>query len=188
MKPIQIVKFTDGVWTSEIGPSLMHPRFGQCGISSENNIYIVGGKGEAGILESMEVINMEQRTVSSSADWVSPHQRWGSTCLPYLDTMVLMGGMDSFFIPHSNVDMLDLSSMTWSQGPHLPWPQSGAAGVVTQGGPTLFSGFNGLGLDQRVATMDSEDHWTSWEQEMLSARISGASVAIPSDFMDICQY
>lgn len=114
--------------------------------------------------------------------------RWGALCLPNDNgNVMVMGGLDPFFVPHSNVDILDVSDMRWSKGPSLAWPQSGAVGMITSRGATIFSGYSGLGMERHIATLDQDTYtWHKWDQTLQVSRISGAAVAIPSDAYDIC--
>ena len=182
---IFVLRYSNGSFALDDELEVSFARFGHCGATIDNKIVIVGGQND-GIVEMVEVIDMDMRTVEWSEEWSPPHRRWGSLCLPYNDQMMMMmGGMDDFFLPHNTVDILDLTSMTWSPGPRLPWSQSGGSGSVTSGGPTLFSGYSLQGYQRHVTSLSSGG-WVTWDQRLDSARVSGAAVTVPSDIMDVC--
>ena len=95
-----------------------------------------------------------------------------------------MGGMDNLFMSHANMDILHPSTFSWSQGPKLPWAQSGALGTVMGGAPTLFGGF-GMGFRRGVASF-RDGVWEQWGGVLDSSRVSGLAVSVPQDMFDYC--
>ena len=151
----------------------------------EDKIVVIGGHSEA-IVESVEVLNISNNTMEESSGLRTPRARWGLSCVARDRRVLVLGGMDSYFLPHNNLDILDLETGTWSQGPPLPWAQSGASLTVMEGGPTLFSGMGLLGFSTRVASLDSLGHWRGWTDHLRPPRVSGLGVAIPSDLFHNC--
>ena len=68
------MKFNYGNWTVEKGIEI-EPRFGHCGISINNKIFIIGGRQGDELLDSIEMIDIASRTTHSSQDWKTSHKR-----------------------------------------------------------------------------------------------------------------
>ena len=94
--------------------------------------------------------------------------------------------MDPYFLPHNNLDILDLETESWSSGPALPWSESGASLAAGAEGPTLFSGMGLLGWSRKVATLSQSGEWRVWDHQLERARVSSGAVTIPSDIFSLC--
>ena len=166
--------------------ALREARYGHCAtLVGEDRIVVIGGHSEA-IVESVEILNISNNTLEDSSHLRSPRARWGVNCVAEERRVLVLGGMDSYFLPHNSLDILDLETSTWSRGPALPWAESGASLTVMEGGPTLFSGMGLLGFSSRVASLDNRGHWRGWSQHLHRPRVSGLGVAVPSDLFHIC--
>ena len=146
---------------------------------------VIGGHSEA-IIDSVEILNISNNTMEDSSDLRTPRARWGLTCTAQGSKVLVLGGMDSFLLPHNNLDILDLETRTWSHGPQLPWSESGASLTVMEAGPTLFSGMGLLGFSRRVATLHTSGQWRGWTEELERPRVSSVGVAVPSDLFHTC--
>ena len=146
---------------------------------------MIGGHSEA-ILDTVEILNIRNNTLEDSSDLRTPTARWGLTCTGQGRKVLVLGGMDSYFLPHNNLDILDLDTMTWSHGPPLPWSESGASLTVMEAGPTLFSGMGLVGFSRRVATLQASGHWRGWTEQLERPRVSSIGVAVPSDLFHNC--
>ena len=164
---------------------LNEARYGHCAALVEDNIVIIGGHSDK-IVESVEIINIANRTVELAADLVTPSPRWGLSCTAQGGKVMVMGGMDPYFLPHNNLDILHLQTRTWTRGPALPWPQSGASLSVMGEGPTLFSGMGLLEFSREVATLLPSGEWRGWTSRLDRARVSSIGVAVPSDMFQAC--
>ena len=136
------------------------------------------------------MLNLESETISLIKDVTTPHKRWGGKCFTQpgkdgIETILMTGGMDQFFVPHANMDMLNPNTFEWTVGPKLPTAHSGAEGAVIKGGPTLFGGFNGLAFTRHVSTF-KDGIWETWTENMESSRISGLAVSVPQDLFLEC--
>ena len=184
---VLVLAYSGGNWTIEESASLHEPRYGSCGAVLGDKIYVLGGHDEE-IVESVEVVDVERRLVITSDHWKTPHPRWGAVCLPYTGGVMMAGGMDTMFLPHSSVDILDPASMSWTPGPQLPWPQSGGGGAVTGLGPALYSGFSlPGGYKTSVTSLAEAGAWLTWNASMETARVSGATVSVPVDMFKKCK-
>ena len=153
-----------------------------------SQVFIIGGFAADGIVESVEVLDLKTETISLVDGVTTPHKRWGGKCFtqPDIDggSIILMtGGMDQFFFPHANTDILDPVTMEWTKGPTMPRAHSGAEGAFISGGPTLFGGFNGLGFTREIYTFYN-GIWNVWPDTMESSRISGLAVNVPKNLFD----
>ena len=131
-------------------------------------------------------INISNNTMEDSSGLRTPSARWGLSCVARGRRVLVLGGMDSYFLPHNNLDILELDSGTWSQGPPLPWAQSGASLTVMEGGPTLFSGMGLLGFSRRVSSLHTSGQWREWTDQLERPRVSSIGVALPSDLFATC--
>ena len=176
----------NGSWSVSQEFQLKDARYGHCAaLVGEDKIVVIGGHSEA-IVETVEILNISNNTAEDCSDLRTPSARWGLTCTALGRSVLVLGGMDSYFLPHNSLDILDLETSTWSRGPALPWAESGASLTVMEGGPTLFSGMGLLGFSSRVASLDSRGHWRGWTQHLHRPRVSGLGVAVPSDLFHIC--
>ena len=146
---------------------------------------VIGGHSEA-IVETVEILNISNNTAEDCSDLRTPSARWGLTCTALGRSVLVLGGMDSYFLPHNNLDILDLDTRTWSRGPSLPWPESGASLTVMEAGPTLFSGMGLLGFSRRVASLNTSGQWRDWPEQLERPRVSSIGVALPSDLFNTC--
>ena len=146
---------------------------------------VIGGHSEA-IIESVEILNLSNNTIEDSSDLRTPKPRWGLSCTAQGSSVLVMGGMDSYFLPHNNLDILELDTRTWSSGPSLPWAESGASLTVMEAGPTLFSGMGVLGFSRRVASLHTSGQWRDWTDQLERPRVSSIGVALPSDLFNTC--
>ena len=182
----KILKYAGGDWTIEETAPLHEARFGSCGAVVGDKIYVIGGRSDE-VLDTVEVVDLVTREVTTSDAWVTPHPRWGAACLPHRSGLMMVGGMDAMFLPHASVDILDPVTMTWTPGPPLPWAQSGGGEAVTSLGPTIYSGFGfSSGYTTSVVSMDEAGDWVTWAASMDTARVSGASVSVPVDMFESC--
>jgi len=182
----------NGEYKWRYGPQLHEARYSHCGslIEDTSQVFIIGGHAMDGIVESVEVLDLETETVSLVKDVTTPHKRWGGKCFTQpgedgIENILMTGGMDQFFVPHANMDMFNPYTLEWREGPKLPAAHSGAEGAVIKGGPTLFGGFNGLSFTKHVSTF-KDGIWETWAENMDSSRISGLAVSVPEDLFAQC--
>jgi len=182
----QVMSLEDGIWSWRNGPQLNIGRYGHCAaLIKESQIFIIGGHEGENIVESIEMFDIATETITLLSDISTPSKRWGTMCLTSPeDDILLMGGMDAFFIPHANMDAFHTSSFTWSAGPKLPWAQSGGLGSILGGSPTLFGGY-GMGFRKVVASF-KDGSWETWSDSLNKARVSGLAVSVPLDLFDYC--
>lgn len=183
---LKILKYAGGDWVIEETAPLHEARFGSCGAVVGDKLYVIGGRSDQ-VLQTVEVVDVVTRTVQMEDAWVTPHPRWGAACLPHVSGLMMVGGMDAMFLPHSSVEILDLVTMSWSPGPPLPRAQSGGGEAVTGQGPTIYSGFSMTqGYTTSVVSMSEAGDWVTWGSSMETARVSGASVSVPEDMFENC--
>ena len=94
-------------------------RYAHCSllVNNSSEIVVIGGHSPDGIVGVVEVLDVTSGQVTTLAPEM-PHLRWGSVCLP-LDNgerIAVTGGMDSWFLPHKSVDVLDTVSWRWEEG------------------------------------------------------------------------
>ena len=176
----------NGSWSVSQEFQLKDARYGHCAaLVGEDKIVVIGGHSEA-IIESVEILNLSNNTMEDSSDLRTPRPRWGLTCTALDNSVLVLGGMDSYFLPHNNLDILDLETESWSSGPALPWSESGASLAAGAEGPTLFSGMGLLGWSRKVATLSQSGEWRVWDHQLERARVSSGAVTIPSDIFSLC--
>lgn len=184
-------------WEWRLAPSLIQPRYGHCGVwhSQTGRIVIAGGHDDAGVMRSIERINPEDETVELMEDEETPRPRWGGTCQTVQDDpanenspILLMGGMDEFFLPHPDLDIYR-PGLGSEVGPELPWGAAGALGVPLEGANTLFGGFSLAGFQRGIASInlaEGDKEWTVWSTRLSGSRVSGLALAVPEDLFDYC--
>lgn len=177
------------VWRA--GEGLVSARYGHCAVyhHSTNRIVIIGGRNNDEVHRSMEVLDPVNGTVEVVPDWTTPTSRWGHNCQYYEDIegqpkIALMGGMDSYFIPHSDAFSINLGNEA-EKLPELPWSSAGCVGVALNGNPTIIGGFSLLGFKHGITSWE-QDNWITWDTEITSSRVSGLAIAVPRDLLDYC--
>ena len=52
---VQVLGWAGDTWSLEPGPALLRPRYGHCGATLAGQVVVVGGRGEEGVVDTVEV-------------------------------------------------------------------------------------------------------------------------------------
>ena len=52
---MQVLGWAGHTWSLEPGPALLRPRYGHCGATLAGQVVVVGGRGEEGVVDTVEV-------------------------------------------------------------------------------------------------------------------------------------
>ena len=52
---MQVLGWAGDTWSLEPGPALLRPRYGHCGATLAGQVVVVGGRGEEGVVDTVEV-------------------------------------------------------------------------------------------------------------------------------------
>ena len=52
---VQVLGWAGHTWSLEPGPALLRPRYGHCGATLAGQVVVVGGRGEEGVVDTVEV-------------------------------------------------------------------------------------------------------------------------------------
>ena len=52
---MQVLGWAGDTWSLESGPALLRPRYGHCGATLAGQVVVVGGRGEEGVVDTVEV-------------------------------------------------------------------------------------------------------------------------------------
>lgn len=165
-------------------------RYGHCAVYHQQlkKIVVMAGRNNDEVLSSVEMIDPVTETIEEAA-WNLSLSRWGLTCQYVTDStnegqIAVMGGMDSYFIPHSDFSLIKIGQVT-TNSQSLPWSASGHIGVPVAGFPTFAGGFSLLGFQRRIASFQ-DGSWKILDTQLSSSRVSGLAISVPQDFLQYC--
>ncbi|HET7694458.1 MAG TPA: kelch repeat-containing protein [Vicinamibacterales bacterium] len=129
-----------GVWTTG-WPALPTPRSNFSLVAANGRLYAIGGTGAGGVVDTVERFD-------PATGWTTlaplPLAREGTAAgaLNGGTLIVVAGGAPAGGAAVNRVDLYDVASNTWTQGPNLLAPTAGASGVVAMNALFVFGGSN----------------------------------------------
>lgn len=126
----------------------------------EDQIFVLGGENESGILDKVEVFATESGawSVREPMPWAAA----GIQAAALGNKIYIPGGRLASGDISSALSIFDVKAEAWSQGAKLPFPLSNYALAVYDSKLYLFGGWDGQGIRDSVLEYDPEkDEWTS---------------------------